>query len=110
MADNAPTSGGPVAAEVLQDLAAASRILFNQGVVDGYGHVSMRHPTAPQRFLMSRAVAPAAVVPEDIIEFDLDSTPIDATGERASSSASSMARSSRQGRTSWRWCTAIRPR
>ena len=51
-------SGGPVAAETIADLAAAGRILFAQGVVDGYGHVSMRHPQAPDRFLMARAMAP----------------------------------------------------
>ena len=76
----APKSGGPVAAEKIADLAAASRILFNQGVVDGYGHVSMRHPHAPDRFLMSRAMAPASVTPADIIEYDLDSNPCNASG------------------------------
>ena len=80
MAEPAPSSGGPVADELLRDLAAASRILYTQGVVDGYGHVSMRHPGSPGHFLMSRAVAPATVVPEDIIEFTLDSTPVNANG------------------------------
>ena len=54
-----PETGGQVAAETLADLAAASRILAAQGVVDGFGHVSMRHPAAPQRYLMSRSLAPA---------------------------------------------------
>ena len=76
----ASKSGGPVAAEQIADLAAASRVLFNQGVVDGYGHVSMRHPHAPDRFLMSRAMAPASVTPADIIEYDLDSNPCNANG------------------------------
>jgi HCOMODA/2-hydroxy-3-carboxy-muconic semialdehyde decarboxylase len=80
MNDTAPESGGPVAAAVLADLAAASRILAAQGVVDGFGHVSMRHPGAPGRYLMSRSVAPARVVPADIIEYDLDSNPVDARG------------------------------
>lgn len=76
----APRSGGQVEAETIADLAAASRILFNQGVVDGYGHVSIRHPHAPDRFLMSRAMAPALVTPADIIEYDLDSNPCNAKG------------------------------
>jgi ribulose-5-phosphate 4-epimerase/fuculose-1-phosphate aldolase len=83
MADTAPASGPPVAAELIHDLAAASRILFAQGVVDGYGHVSMRHPQAPERFLMSRALAPALVTPADIIEYDLDSNPCNADGRNS---------------------------
>jgi ribulose-5-phosphate 4-epimerase/fuculose-1-phosphate aldolase len=75
-----PESGGTVAAERLADLAAASRILAAQGVVDGFGHVSMRHPSAPERYLMARSIAPALVTPDDIIEYDLDSNPVDANG------------------------------
>lgn len=75
-----PKSGGPVAPELIADLAAAARILAQQGVVDGMGHVSMRHPHAPDRFLMSKAQAPALVTPGDIIEYDLDCTPCDAGG------------------------------
>lgn len=73
-------SGGPVAASVIADLAAASRILAAQGVVDAFGHVSMRHPTAPDRYLMARSVAPALVTPDDILEYDLDSTALNANG------------------------------
>ena len=69
----APKSGGPVSRAVLEDIAAASRILAAQGVVDGFGHISLRHPDAPDRFLMSRALAPALVTPDDIMEFTLDS-------------------------------------
>ena len=67
-----PASGGPVDRAVLEDLAAASRILAAQGVVDAFGHVSMRHPDAPDRFLMSRGLAPALVTADDIQEFDLN--------------------------------------
>ena len=80
MNGNIPKSAGPVAAERLADLAAASRILVAQGVVDGFGHVSMRHPSAPDRFLMARSLAPALVTPGDIIEYDLDSNPVNANG------------------------------
>lgn len=76
----APKSGGAVAAEILADLAAASRILAAQGVVDGFGHVTMRHPAAPERYLMARSIAPALVTPADIIEYDLDSNPSNANG------------------------------
>ena len=65
---------------LIADLAAASRILATQGVVDGFGHVSLRHPEAPDRYLMSRAVAPALVTPGDIMEYDLDSNAINANG------------------------------
>src|SRR6266511_4568151 len=76
----ASKSGGPVAAERTEHLAAASRILAAQGVVDGFGHVSMRHPSAPERYLMARSIAPALVTPDDIIEYDLDSDPCNADG------------------------------
>src|SRR5262245_7898160 len=73
----------PLAAEVLPDLAAASRILVAQGVVDGFGHVSLRHPGAPGRYLMARSIAPALVTPDDIIEYDLDSNPQNANGRNS---------------------------
>lgn len=78
--DATPKSGGPLARNVYEDLAAAARILAAEGVVDGFGHVSMRHPKSPERYLMSRSIAPALQAPDDIIEYDLDSTPIDANG------------------------------
>lgn len=68
-----PVSGGAVDRALLEDIAAASRILADQGVVDAFGHVSMRHPTAPDRFLMPRAIAPALVNADDVMEFTLDS-------------------------------------
>jgi HCOMODA/2-hydroxy-3-carboxy-muconic semialdehyde decarboxylase len=65
---------------VIDDLVAANRILYRQGVVDGFGHVSARHPTRPDRFLMSAAKAPDRVNADDIMEFDLDGKPIDGRG------------------------------
>lgn len=73
-------SGGPVSDGFLADLAAASRILAERDVVDGFGHVSQRHPNAPDRYFMSRSLAPALVSPADIIEYTLDSAPCDANG------------------------------
>src|SRR5215208_7968565 len=72
------TSGGPVDRATLEDLAAASRILVDQGVFDAAGHVSMRHPERADRFLMSRSLAPALVTAEDIMEFTLDCEPVEA--------------------------------
>ena len=66
--------------DVLEDLAAASRILVDQGVFDAAGHVSMRHPDNPNRFLMSRSLAPALVTADDIMEFSLDCEPSDPQG------------------------------
>src|SRR6266566_4705710 len=80
MNGDAPASGGPVSAELIADLAAASRILVAHGVVDAFGHVSMRHPSAPDRYLMARSIAPARVIPGDMIEYDLDSNSCNAEG------------------------------
>jgi ribulose-5-phosphate 4-epimerase/fuculose-1-phosphate aldolase len=72
-------SAAPSAA-VTDDLVAANRILADQGVLDAFGHVSIRHPGNPNRFLMSRSLAPALVKAEDIMEFDLDGNPTDQRG------------------------------
>src|SRR5258707_2378963 len=82
MADAKLSSAGPVDAAMIEDLVAASRILAQHGVLDAWGHVSMRHPNNPQRYLMSRARAPAMVSIEDIMEFDLDSNPVDQRDRR----------------------------
>jgi HCOMODA/2-hydroxy-3-carboxy-muconic semialdehyde decarboxylase len=61
-------------------LRRQAEFLPARGVVDGFGHVSMRHPDSPDRFLMSKSIAPALVVPDDIIEYDLNSEPCNANG------------------------------
>ena len=61
---------------VVDDLVMGNRILYDQGVVDGYGHVSARDPRNPERFLLSRARAPGLVQPSDIMEFGLDGEPV----------------------------------
>jgi ribulose-5-phosphate 4-epimerase/fuculose-1-phosphate aldolase len=73
-------SAGRVDPALIEDLVAASRILADQGVLDGFGHVSLRHPKDPTRFLMSRSLAPALVSADDIIEHDLDGNGIDSQG------------------------------
>lgn len=65
---------------LIEDLVAGSRILADLGVVDAFGHVSARHPGNPNRFLMSRSLAPALVTAGDVMEFDLDGNAIDALG------------------------------
>ncbi len=67
--------------ELIRELVIANRILASEGVVDAFGHISVRLPDNPQRFLLSRARAPECVEAEDIIEFTLDGTPVDA-GDR----------------------------
>ncbi len=63
-------------AESLRELALANRMVANEGVLDAFGHVSMRHPGNPNRYFLSRSRAPELVAPEDLIEYDLDSRPI----------------------------------
>jgi len=79
-AQAAAASGGAVDPALIADLVLANHILANQGVLDGFGHVSVRHPADPNRFLMSRSIAPALVAGEDIMEYDLDGNPLDARG------------------------------
>ncbi len=79
-AQSPPASAGAPDPALLDDLVAANRILADQGVVDGFGHVSVRHDKDPNRFLLSRSMAPALVTVADIMEFDLDGTPVDPQG------------------------------
>jgi ribulose-5-phosphate 4-epimerase/fuculose-1-phosphate aldolase len=75
-----PASAGPADSKLIEDLVAANRILAQQGVLDGWGHVSVRHDKDPNRFLLSRALAPELVTADDIMEYDLDSNPVDQRG------------------------------
>ncbi|TWF75119.1 ribulose-5-phosphate 4-epimerase/fuculose-1-phosphate aldolase [Pseudonocardia hierapolitana] len=60
----------------VRDLVIANRVLANEGVLDAYGHVSVRHPDDPQRYLLSRSLGPEHVTPDDIVEFTLDGTAV----------------------------------
>jgi ribulose-5-phosphate 4-epimerase/fuculose-1-phosphate aldolase len=71
------SSVGPADPLLIEDLVAANRILAQEGVLDGWGHVSVRHDRDPGRFLLSRALAPELVTAADILEFDLDSVPVE---------------------------------
>jgi ribulose-5-phosphate 4-epimerase/fuculose-1-phosphate aldolase len=67
----------------LEDLVAAYRILAEHGVIDAYGHVSLRSERDPQRYYLARSIAPELVTKEDLIEYDLDSNAIDARGRES---------------------------
>jgi ribulose-5-phosphate 4-epimerase/fuculose-1-phosphate aldolase len=65
---------------VFQDLVIAYRILAEHGIIDAYGHISVRSPTNPERFWMARSLAPELVTEADLMEFDMESEPVDAQG------------------------------
>jgi HCOMODA/2-hydroxy-3-carboxy-muconic semialdehyde decarboxylase len=69
--------------EPLEDLVAAYRILAEHGVIDAYGHVSLRSPRDPARYYLARSIAPEKVQEEDLLEYDLDSRPLDARGRES---------------------------
>jgi ribulose-5-phosphate 4-epimerase/fuculose-1-phosphate aldolase len=64
------------------DLVLASRILVNEGVLDSFGHVTVRSLTNPDRYFMPRAMPPALVTGQDIVELDRDSVPVDPQAPR----------------------------
>ena len=67
---------------LIDDLVTANHILYREGVVDGFGHVSVRDEKDPERFLLARSIAPASVSAADIMEFGLDGEPLDARGRK----------------------------
>src|SRR5688572_30152922 len=62
------------------DLVVANRILAREGVVDAFGHVSIRDPHRPDRYIMSRARSPELVTVDDLMHFELDGSPVDQRG------------------------------
>ena len=81
----APQAPAPLANDpkLIEDLVYANRILYQQEVLDGFGHVSVRSDKDPGHFLMSRSMAPALVTSNDIMEFDRDGEPVDAHGRNS---------------------------
>lgn len=65
-----------------RDLVIANRILAHEGVVDGFGHVSVRNPERPDRFFISRSRSPELVSLDDIMELGLDAEPAAAADTR----------------------------
>lgn len=64
------------------ELITANRILAREGIVDAFGHVSIRHPDRPDRYYLSRARAPECIEAADIMEFALDGAPIEPAGRK----------------------------
>jgi len=69
-------------AALVDKVVVANHILYRQGVVDSFGHVSARHAKSRDHFLLARNMAPALVRRQDILTFDLDGNAIDAHGRR----------------------------
>lgn len=67
---------------LIDDLVSANHILFKEGVVDGFGHVSARDERNPERFLLARSIAPATVRARDVMEFGLDGEPLSPRGRK----------------------------
>jgi len=62
--------------ELIAELVLANKILYGLDVVDAFGHISVRHPKDPTKYLMARHLPPGIVTAKDIVLFDLDSTPL----------------------------------
>ena len=75
-----PQSAGRPDPALIADLVAANRVLAREGVLDGWGHVSVRHDRDPNRYLLSRSLAPELVGAKDILEFDLDNNAVNDWG------------------------------
>jgi ribulose-5-phosphate 4-epimerase/fuculose-1-phosphate aldolase len=71
----------PLDRSLIDDLVAANRALARLNVLDAFGHVSVRDPRNPHRYLISRSIAPESVSAADILVLDLDSQTVDAKDE-----------------------------
>jgi ribulose-5-phosphate 4-epimerase/fuculose-1-phosphate aldolase len=81
-AEDRATAGPAPSAILIEELIVANHILFDQGVLDAFGHISVRHDIQPDRFLLARNVAPGRVTAKDIVEFTLDGDPVNADGRK----------------------------
>jgi len=61
---------------VIDELVTANHILFREGIVDAFGHVTVRHPLNPNHYLMARSVQPVFATASDMVEHDIDSKPV----------------------------------
>ncbi|RRD22375.1 class II aldolase/adducin family protein [Brucellaceae bacterium VT-16-1752] len=82
LVDNTAMEGIGPSPALVEDLVNANHILFDQGVVDAFGHVSVRHDGRADRFLLARNMAPGRVAVADIVEFTLDGEAVNANGRR----------------------------
>jgi HCOMODA/2-hydroxy-3-carboxy-muconic semialdehyde decarboxylase len=72
----------PTESQLIDDLVVGNRILANEGLLDGLGHISVRSAQRPDRFLLSRDLAPALVAAADLMEYDLEGNPVNAQGRQ----------------------------
>jgi ribulose-5-phosphate 4-epimerase/fuculose-1-phosphate aldolase len=72
----------PLSEELVEDLLLGNKILYKYGIVDAFGHISVRHDRDPQRYVMSRHLAPGLVTEKDLLTYDLESEPVPATKHR----------------------------
>jgi len=72
----------PLAPNLVEDLIAANKVLYKYQIVDGFGHISVRHDADPNCYVMARHLAPALVTASDLVTFDLDSKPVVDIGQR----------------------------
>ncbi len=69
--------------ETIDDLVLAYKILINEGVLDSFGHISIRSAADPSHFFLPRAMPPSLVEAGDVLEFNVEtSQPIDPRGRR----------------------------
>ena len=74
--------GAGASLQLIDDLVVGNRILATEGILDGLGHISVRHDQRPDRFLLSRDLAPALVTAADFVEYDLDGNPVSTQAPR----------------------------
>ena len=72
MTTTLPNPSSAITEKIAEKLAMANRILYDQGVVDGFGHISVRHPESPGHFLLSCNRAPGLVTASDILTYDMN--------------------------------------
>ena len=72
----------PLADELIEDLLVGNRVLYKYGIVDAFGHISVRHQADPGKYVMSRHLAPGLVTAADLLTYDLDSNPVTPTAQR----------------------------
>src|SRR5665213_324332 len=82
-----PAAQGPTTLandpKLIEEIVYANHILYQQGVLDGFGHISARSDKDSSHFLMSRSMAPALVTSKDIMEYDRNGEPVDARGRNS---------------------------
>jgi len=69
--------------KLIEDLVYANRILYQQDVLDGFGHMSVRSDKDASHFLLARSMAPALVTANDVMEYDPNGEPVDARGRNS---------------------------